>query len=323
MTDLVTGADGFVGQHLVAHLLTAGRDVVGAVHGLPPRLTTLSTDAAARVRWVSFDLEDRDTVRDLVRRQQFDRIFHLAAFSSVARSLDDPAPAFRVNVIGTLFLFHAVSSLRREGRTVPRILVSGSGDIYGSSATRCRPLREECPAQPLNAYAVSKAAQEQLGLQFHRAEGLPVIVTRSFNHTGPGQRPPFVAADFAVQVVQARRAGGTAVIRTGNLDVRRDFTDVRDVVRAYVALLERGRPGGVYNVCSGRARRIGELVDLLATLTDQRLQVEVDPDRVRGVEVPEAVGDHTRLSEATGWQPAIDLLRSLADLVSFLERAVD
>lgn len=322
MTDLVTGADGFVGQHLVASLLTEGRDVIGAVHGLPPQLTTLSAEDAARVRWVAFDLEARRTVRELVRSRQFDRIFHLAAFSSVSRSLDDPTSPFRVNVIGTLFLLHEVAAVRDEMGEAPRILVSGSGDIYGSSAAHCRPLREDCAVEPLNPYAVSKAAQELLGLQFHRAEGLPLIVTRSFNHTGPGQRPPFVAADFAMQALQARRAGGKRVIRVGNLDVRRDFTDVRDVVRAYVALLDRGQPGTVYNVCSGRSCAIGDLIELLGSLTGQQLRVEVDPARVRVIDVPELVGDHSRLSEATGWEPAIGLRRSLADLLSSLEHAM-
>lgn len=318
MTNLVTGADGFVGQHLISELLDRGEAVVGAVRSLPPQLDTLPSDSSREVRWVSFDLEVPESVRSLVREHPVDRVFHLAAFASAAKSIDDPAAAFRVNVIGTLHLLEELTILAREARARPRILISGSGDIYGSAANHCRPLVEDCPIEPLNPYAVSKAAQEALGLQYHRAYGLPVIVTRSFNHTGPGQKPPYAAADFAIQILAIQQQGGSGVVRIGDPAVRRDFTDVRDVVRAYADLMELGEPGCPYNVCSGASYSIAWLVETLAELADVDCRVEVVPARRRPAEVEDLVGSYARLEDATRWQPEIGLQRSLGDLMKFL-----
>lgn len=313
-TSLVTGADGFVGQHLIAELLKRGERVVGAVRALPPELTTLSEAAASEVQWVVLELEQRETVIDLVRGVDAARIFHLAGLSSVADSLGDPVSPLRVNVVGTLYLLEELARQRAETGYDPRVLISGSGQVYGAAAARYRPLSEEHPLEPLSPYAVSKAAQEMLGLQFHRAHGLSVVVSRSFNHTGPGQRPSFVAAQLAERILEIRRGGGAGILRMGDARVRRDFTDVRDVVKAYLALVDGGEPGKVYNVCSGRAYAIGELVDMLADIAGVSLDVETDPGKLRNADVPEMVGSHARLAEATGWSPQIDMRRSLADL---------
>lgn len=316
---LVTGADGFVGQHLVAELLKQGQDVVGAVSRCPPELTTLPEEDASRVDWVHLDLESRDTVREVVRGYRADRVFHLAGLTSVAKSLQDPARTFSVNVAGTLFLLKELADVQRERGRGPMILITGSADVYGKAANRWRPLTEECPLEPLSPYAISKAAQEMLGLQFQRAHGLSVIVTRSFNHTGPGQRPPFVVPQLATQILAAGSGDSKGTVRVGNLDVRRDFTDVRDVVRAYALLVDRGEAGRVYNVCSGRSRRIGELLKLLLDITRMPVEVEPDPQLMRPTDIPELVGDASRLSSATGWAPRIELRQTLADLVDSLK----
>ncbi len=316
-TNLVTGADGFVGQHLIAELLRRGERVVGAVKRLPAQLTTLPSPEAARVTWREFDLERPKSVGAMVGRERPDRVFHLAALSSVAESLEEPVAALRVNALGTLYLLDALASAHGGGDRAPRVLISGSADVYGSAATRHRPLTEDCPLEPLTPYAVSKLTQEALGLQFYRSGRLPVMVTRSFNHTGPGQRPTFVAAQLAARIAEIRRTGGEGSVRVGNPDVRRDFTDVRDVVRAYIALSERGESGQVYNVCSGRSYRVGALLEMLAEIAEVKVSIQLDEGRARPVDIPELVGSPARLKAATDWAPQIDLRRSLADLLTF------
>jgi GDP-4-dehydro-6-deoxy-D-mannose reductase len=313
--NLVTGADGFVGQHLVAELLRRGEEVVGAVRQLPPQLTTLPASAARQARWAELELERRETVRALVSGVLADRVYHLAGLASVGESLADAEAPMRVNVIGTLRLLEELARVRRQGGRDPRILIAGSGQVYGAAANRYRPLREDHPLEPLSPYAVSKAAQEMLGLQFQRAEGLAVVVTRSFNHTGPGQRLPFVAAELAAKVRAVQAGGGRGVVSLANPEIRRDFTDVRDVVRAYVALAERGEAGQVYNVCSGRSVAVREILATLVELTGVEVRVETDATRARPADLPELVGSFARLAGATGWAPQVELRRSLAGLL--------
>lgn len=315
--NLVTGADGFVGQHLVEELLGRGETVVGAVRALPPERTTLPEEAASRVEWVVFELERRETVAQVVRDFDADRIFHLAGLSSVAESLDDSVSPIRVNVVGTLYLMEELTSRRDETGRDPPILISGSSQVYGAAAARYRPLTEDHPLEPQSPYAVSKAAQEMLGLQFSRARGLSVIVTRSFNHTGPGQRPSFVAAQLAERIQAIRVSGGSGAVKVGNTRVRRDFSDVRDVVRAYIRLTESGEAGQVYNVCSGRSYAIGELLEALADIADVSIEVETDPEKMRRTDVPEMLGSYARLADVTGWSPQIDMRRSLGDLLEW------
>lgn len=319
-TNLVTGADGFVGQHLIAELLRRGEKVVGAVKSLPAQLTTLPVRDADRVTWLEFDLEQPPSVRSMVRSERPDRVFHLAALSSVAQSLEEPVASLRTNALGTLYVLDELAVAYGGGDAGPRVLISGSADVYGSAAARHRPLTEECPLEPLTPYAVSKLTQEVLGLQFQRAGRLPVTVARSFNHTGPGQRSTFVAAQLAARIAEIRATGGEGVVRVGNPEVRRDFTDVRDVVRAYVALSERGEPGCLYNVCSGVSHRVGTLLWTLAEIAEVNVSVELDERSARVVDIPELVGSPARLQAATGWAPQIDLRRSLADLLAFMER---
>jgi GDP-4-dehydro-6-deoxy-D-mannose reductase len=288
---LVTGGAGFAGPHLLA----------------------LLPDAAAPPR-SELDLLDDSAVSALVRELQPSAVFHLAAQASVGRSWEDPGETLRCNLDMTLNVLEGV----RRGASDAPVLLVGSGEIYG--APERLPVAEDAPLRPQNPYAVSKAACDLLGGQYADAHGLRVIRTRTFNHAGPGQSDEYVVGTLTRQVAEAELAGGgEAVLRVGNLGAARDFTDVRDVVRAYAALVDLA--AGAYNVCSGRSVSVSELVDLLGRVASVEVRAEVDPERVRAHEVPEIRGSASRLQEGTGWRPEIPLERTLADaLATWRER---
>ena len=249
-----------------------------------------------------------------VRERQPRAVFHLAGRASVRRSWEDPGETLRENLDMTL---NVLEGVRREAPEV-QVLLVGSGEIYG--APEQLPVDEDAPLRPQNPYAVSKAACDLLGGEYADAHGMRVVRTRSFNHAGPGQSDEYVVGTLTRQVAEAELAGGEeAVLRVGNLDAARDFTDVRDVARAYAAAAEL--PAGAYNVCSGSSVSVSELVELLGAVARVRVRAEVDPERVRAHEVQEIRGSSARLQEATGWRPQIPLEQTLADaLAAWRER---
>jgi GDP-4-dehydro-6-deoxy-D-mannose reductase len=307
MRVLITGVAGFVGGHVVDFLREQhpGASVVG-----------LDSHPAARARAlgieiVQCDLGDAASVRAALARIRPDRVVHLAAQSSPQRSWDDPASTLRTNVLGMLHLLEAV----RAGAAAPRILAVGSADEYGLAPADESPLREDAPLRPASPYAVSKVAQGYLALQYALSPGLHVVRTRTFHHTGPRRGEQFAESSFARQLAEIEAGRRPARLDVGNLEVVRDFTDVRDVVRAYWMLLDGGVPGEVYNVCSGRGLRLGELLDRLIALSGLRVAVHVDASRLRPVDAPVLVGDPGRLRAATGWEPTVPLARTLGDLL--------
>jgi len=303
---LVTGAAGFVGGHLL--------DLLVAQDGWETAAGKLPTEIVASGRFPGttfFDLDvlDRDGVFRLVAALAPDRIVHLAAQASVAQSWKDPARTFALNVDGTLHLLDAV---RAAGRPC-RILLVGSSEQYGRVRPEELPVAETRPLSPENPYAVSKAAQEQMARLYAKEFGLDVVLARAFNHVGPGQSPAFAVSAFARQVAEIERGLQEPVVRVGDLSVRRDFTDVRDVVRAYWALLEKGRSGEAYNVGRGCSVALDEVLARIVGMARKPLTVEVDESLMRPVDVPEIVADVTRIRAETGWTPEIPLERSLAD----------
>jgi len=288
---LVTGAAGFVGRHLAAELSASGVSVVA-------------------VDREDGDLRDAAAALALVTAAAPDVVFHLAGQSSAARSLDDPVGTFEANVVGTVSVLEAV----RRGAPAARVVVASSADAYGESRGDDVPVAETHSLAPMNPYAASKASQEVVALQYARSFGLEVVVTRSFNSVGPGQSAAFALPSFAAQLACIARGEGEPVLRVGNLDVWRDFTDVRDVARAYVLLAGRGASAGVYNICSGEAVSLRSALEWLIAASGVGVRVEVDPDRLRPADTARMVGDNTRLRLATGWAPAIPLARSLSDL---------
>jgi GDP-4-dehydro-6-deoxy-D-mannose reductase len=285
----LTGGAGFVGQWLQEHLSASGDEV----------------DAP------EVDVTDGAALREVVLTAMPDAIYHLAAISNVGESWDDPVRTLEVNATGTLNLLEAARALARP----PTVLLVCSAEVYGQVAPEDLPLTEDAPLRPVSPYAASKVAAEFLGLQAYLAHQLPVVRVRAFNHIGPGQAPTFVVSSLARQIAEVERRGGGSVM-VGNLSTRRDFTDVRDVVRAYRLLVERGTAGDVYNVCSGQAVAVEEVARRLIALAHADLQLEVDPARVRKVETPVLLGSPAKLAAATGWAPERLLDDTLADVLA-------
>lgn len=306
---LVTGANGFVGGHLVASLAAEGERVFGLVRPGTPREGAFSP--------LDADLLDAAAVERAVIAAAPDRVVHLAAQSSAKDSWADAEGTLRVNVLGLLNLLEAV---RRAG-LAPRTLVVGSSEEYGAVSGDA-PIGEDTPLRPSSPYAVSKVAQGYLALQHHVAYRLPVVRTRTFNHTGPGRGAGFAESSFARQIAEIEAGRREPVIRVGNLEAVRDMGDVRDVVRAYRLLLERGEAGEVYNVCTGQGVRIGDVLARLLASSSARVEVRSDPSLLRPVDVPVLVGDASRLERATGWRPEIPLERTLGDLLADWRRRV-
>jgi GDP-4-dehydro-6-deoxy-D-mannose reductase len=283
----VTGAGGFVGRVLCPYLTTVGDTVVRAGPGL--------------------DVRRRDEVASELRAAGPDVVYHLAGRTNVAESWADPTTTFEVNALGTLAVLEAAAALPSP----PRVLLVSSSEVYGDGGRANVPLEESAPLRPVTPYAASKVAAEFLGLQAYLGRGLPVVTARPFNHIGPGQAPSFVVRGLAGRIAAVEQHGGGA-ISVGNLSAERDFTDVRDVVRAYRLLAERGEPGETYNVCSGEARSIEEIARRLADLAKVPIEFRVDPSLVRAVEVPVLLGECSRLARITGWAPEITLEQTLA-----------
>ncbi len=293
MRSLITGGGGFVGHWLADHLRERGDHVV-------------SVDKEV-------DVTDSAALLTALVDAAPDAVYHLAALAHVGQSWDEPLHVLEVNVIGTGALLAAA---RRCG-TDPRVLIVSSAEVYGAVTDPSRlPLDEEAPTAPLTPYAASKLAAEALAVQAFLGHGQPVVIVRPFNHIGPGQSPNFAVAALAQRIVEADRNGARS-IPVGNLTARRDFTDVRDVVRAYRLLIESGQPGGVYNVCSGRDVSIQEIADGLLDLAGTALALETDQALMRPVEVPVLRGDPSRLSAVTGWKAEIPLEQTLSDVLAY------
>lgn len=305
---LVTGADGFVGRWLVRESLAQGWEVTAALGpgGTPPA-SWLGPDAAARVEAFAADITLADDLARLAAVDA-DAVVHLAAISSGAAARRDPEGAMRVNGIATTWFLEALGSAGRR----PRFLFVSTGEVYG--AGHDGPISEDVPAAPVSPYAASKWAAEPAVFDMAEVSGIEAIVARPFPHTGPGQSSAFVLPAFAARLREARDRGQREV-PVGNLDVIRDFLDVRDVARAYLLLLDRGVPGQCYNVASGTGRHLGACFRRLAELVGTDAVAVEDASLVRPADIPVLVGDAAKLRAATGWQPAIAFEQTLQDLL--------
>ena len=307
MRVLITGAGGFVGRHLSAHLGRAQPDARLTGTTLFPSETVHEAIADQRL----IDLKCFDQARSLLASCRPTAIYHLAAQAFVPRSFEDPWETLENNIRAQLNIISACLELDIR----PRMLVISSAEIYGAVEPGLLPMNEEAAIRPTNPYSVSKVAQDMLALQYHLSHDLPIMRARPFNHIGPGQNDRFVAPAFARQIAAIEEGQQDAVIYVGNLAAKRDFTDVRDIVRAYHLIVERGKPGEAYNIASGVAHSIGHLLNTLLGLTEIEIEIREDPARLRPVDVPEIRGDAGKLRRDTGWKPELTFEETLRDVL--------
>ena len=312
MRVLVTGADGFVGRHLVERLVHEGHEVsAGCRPGGQQAQAWLSPMARERTTIVPLEVSDTVSVRSAVSRP-LDAIVHLAAVASGSEARQDPGRAWVVNAAGTARVVDAAVSLREGGGVDPLVLVVSSAEVYGDGPAT--PRMETDPLVPQSPYAASKVGSEVGALEAWRRAGLRVVIARAFPHTGPGQSPLYVVPAF-IQRLRAARAAHAERVATGNLEPVRDLLDVRDVIRAYVALLQHGVPGEAYNVARGEGVSLRELFTRLAALIGVRVEPVTDPTLMRSGDIRYLVGNAEKLKQATGWSPQITLDQTLREMV--------
>lgn len=336
MRALITGVTGMAGSHLAEYLLSRDDIEVYGTFRWRSRMDNLSdlarqgrlnviqpgvadTSAVARsgreraLNLVEIDLLDPWAVRRVVSAVRPDFIFHLAAQSFVPTSWHAPAQTMQVNTVGQINLFEAI---RSEGLS-PRVHIAGSSEEYGLVHPHEVPMRESNPLRPLSPYAVSKVAQEMLAWQYFRSYGLHTVVTRGFNHTGPRRGDVFVTSSFARQIAEIELGLRPPVVYVGDLKSKRDWTDVRDTVRGYWLALEKGVAGEVYNIGSGTTREVGEMLNVLLSLSTAKIDVKVDPSRLRPSDVTILWADYSKFKQQTGWEPHIPFETTMADLLNY------
>ncbi len=314
MRILITGIAGFAGSHLAELLVGGGEEVFGICLACESRENLREIRRSLHLS--DCNLTDYGRLFRLVKRIRPDQIYHLAASTSVGWSFTHPLETIDTNIRSTLNLLEIARNL---GKSI-RILVVGSSDIYGRVLPREVPISEERALRPVSPYGASKAACDLLAYQYFESYRLPVVRARAFNHTGPRQHTGFVIPDFASQVAQIELGMRPAVLQVGNLSARRDISDVRDVVRAYVALMADGKPGEAYNICSGKAYKIRTVLRTLLSLSKEKIRTKVDQSKNRPAEIPILLGDESKIRRAVGWEATIPLEETLKDTLDFWRR---
>jgi GDP-4-dehydro-6-deoxy-D-mannose reductase len=312
MRVLITGITGFVGSYMAEHALARGAEVYGSSRW---RSKTENIEhIRSKITLIESDLRDLSSVRNLLETASPDCVVHLAAQSFVGASWSTPAETLSTNIISQVNVLEAVRGLKMA----PRFLVVGSSEEYGLVSEDELPIRETNALRPLSPYAVSKVAQDMMGYQYFKSYGLPIVRSRAFNHEGPRRGDVFVTSNFAKQVAEIEAGLRDPVVYVGDLKPRRDYSDVRDVVRGYWLLLERGEPGEVYNLCSGRSWAIQQVLDfLLEQSTVKGITVKTDPTRLRPSDVMILEGDPSKIEKAVGWKVEIPFERTLRDLLGY------
>jgi len=323
---LITGIGGFVGKHLTSYLVREESERENhKILGVDINLEGFNLDDygvySRNIELEKVDLTDREKVFDVIKRFEPDHLYHLAAQSSVSYSWENPIETFRVNVFGGVNILEGVRAFCPECS----VLMACTAEEYGEvdSKDESEPINENFKIYPQNPYAISKSALDFFSSVYSVAYGLPVFISRSFNHIGPGQSEIFVASDFARQIALIDRGMQEPVIRAGNIECYRDFLDVRDAVKAYFYIINRGNKGQAYNVCSGEKTKISDLLDILISLSEtQNIRVEVDSSKLRAIDVKVIYGDNSKLRTHTGWSPEYSLKKSLEDTLGYWKKKI-
>ena len=311
MKALITGINGFVGEYLSDFLISNQIDVYGTVLSEEVSIENISDNKIFKM-----DLLDKNEVNKIIAEINPDYIFHLAGQSSVALSWKKPDLTINVNVIGTINLLEAVKLYSNKSK----VLIVGSSDQYGIVNPEQCPISENTPMNPQSPYATSKKTQEEIAIQYFKAFKIDTIIVRAFNHIGPKQNKGFVIADFASQIAEIEKEKKAAIIKVGNLDAKRDFTDVRDVVRAYYLVMTNGKPGEIYNVGSGITYKIKEILDKLLSLAKVSIYIEKDNDKMRPSDVPLIQCDNSKISTECGWTLQYPIDQTLIDTLNYWRR---
>jgi len=318
MKVLITGITGFAGSHLADYILENHSDV--EIFGIVRWRSRMDNILHIQNKITSFeaDLKDMGSLKKCLAEIKPDRIFHLAAQSFVPTSWTCPAETFAINSIGQINLFEAVLSLD----LAPRIQIAGSSEEYGQVFPDEVPMKETNYLRPLSPYAVSKVGQDLLGWQYYQSYGMFVVRTRGFNHTGPRRGDVFICSDFAKQIAEIEKGIREPVLHVGNLEAKRDFTDVRDMVKAYWLSLEKGKAGDVYNIGTGKAYLMSDVVEMLISMSEIKIETRIDPNRLRPSDVQILLSDSSKFRAATGWEPRIPFQQSLEDLLNYWRERV-
>ena len=313
---LITGITGFVGSHLAELLLNKGIEVYGTVRWRS-KLDNIA-HIKDRLRLVDADIRDGHSLLKAVQESTPDYVFHLASQSFVPMSWRAPADTIETNVIGTVHLLEAI----RQSKCEPVIQIAGSSEEYGMVYPDELPIRETNPLRPLSPYGVSKVAEDLLGCQYHASYGLKVVTTRAFNHTGPRRGDVFVTSNFAKQIAEIEKGLKQPIMYVGNLNAKRDFSDVRDVAKAYWLAVTKCEYGEVYNICSEKSRPIQSVLELLLSMTDKKVEIGQDPSRIRPSDVEVLHGDCSKFKKQTGWKSEIPFEKTMSDLLNYWRERV-
>jgi len=316
MKALITGIQGFAGSHLCEHLLLLGANVCGTT--FPGETSLLPETATQRITLYSCDLRDRRACNDLLQQTTPEVIFHLAAVAFVPQARKDPTAAFDTNVVGSVNLLEAA----RKHSSGAKVIVISSGEVYGKVSPEEVPTDETARVQPSSFYAATKASVELITRSYHESFDLPAAILRPFSHIGPRQSPSFVTASFARQIALIEAGKKEPVMTVGNLEAQRDFTDVRDMVRAYAIAAEKAESGETYNISSDTAHHIQEVLDTLLSFTSAEITVRQDPALLRPSDTPVFMGNSGKYRKLTGWKPELAFSQSLRDILDYWRQAV-
>ncbi len=308
---LITGITGFAGSHLAELLLKEGYEVFGTTR--PRSKTDNIDDIKYKLKLYDADILDSHSLYSIFINVKPDYVFHLAAQSFVQTSWASPATTMEMNVVGSVHLFEAL----RRAEINPVIQIACSSEEYGLVYPNEIPIKEENPLRPQSPYAVSKVAMDYLGYQYFQSYGVKIIRTRGFNHTGPRRGEVFVTSNFAKQIAEIEKGKKEPVIEVGNLEAKRDWTDVRDMVKAYLLAVKKGSPGEVYNLCSEKAVKVGDMLNMLLKMSKVKVKVKEDQTRLRPSDVSILLGDCSKFRQATGWKPEIPFEKTMEDLLNY------